>query len=558
MSTTESEIPWCIYQINDLTLNTQLGTLTRDEQEIPLPQLSYRLLYELVQSAPAILSQDELMTRVWGDQVVSDETLKQRIKLLRQAIADTPQHPIYIASVRGRGYRCIATITEQAITAPVQQKKTIHDSINLTLGDRLPVAFMQGSADYWRMVAIFFLLIITVLITIVSINYAKLISQPVTTAKNSALSDGPSAQAKSAYQKGRLFYQRYRSLDNEMAIKSYLRATELAPDYALAFAGLADAYSQGVFQFSGDDSWQKKALEAAYDAIMLNDQLADSYKSLGTAHYVNGHLSQALAANLKALELNPDYLEAQANLGYIYSERGQLRNALERHQQAYQSNPQYSVNWYHIALSSQRLGHLKSAVNWYQKVLTAKPDYHLATFHYSRLLLQQNKLAQAESMLHQAEKQSPDSLNILKGLINIYLLSQQVTKAKPWIHKLQLLSNGEHRQYAELLTLLTSEPTDRISLQSWYDKHTNDYNERPFSHIQLAMAAAKLNTPDTAFRHLTQAVELGWLDEHYLNHQIYFAKLKSDNKFQRIVKLLARKKRHENTLVQGLQLNWQP
>jgi DNA-binding winged helix-turn-helix (wHTH) protein len=139
------------YQIADLTLNTKLGTAYRANEELTLPQLSYNLLCVLVQRAPAIVSQDDLMTLMWGEQVVSDETLKQRIKLLRQVLNDTPQSPKYIESVRGRGYRCMAQVTKTMIRP--------HDSINLRLHDRLPVSFLQSSEEYWRLVSIFFLLI---------------------------------------------------------------------------------------------------------------------------------------------------------------------------------------------------------------------------------------------------------------------------------------------------------------------------------------------------------------------------------------------------------------
>ena len=57
-----------------------------------------------------MVSKDELIAEVWGDVVVSDETLMQRVKLLRQALGDDSQNPRYIAAVRGRGYRLTAPV----------------------------------------------------------------------------------------------------------------------------------------------------------------------------------------------------------------------------------------------------------------------------------------------------------------------------------------------------------------------------------------------------------------------------------------------------------------
>ena len=524
------------YQIDDLVLDTRLGTLQRDEQEIPLPQLSYRLWCVLVQQAPAIVSQDELMEKVWGEQIVSDETLKQRIKLLRQALGDTPQTPKYIESVRGRGYRCIAEVKSEQLKPRVS-----HDSINLRLNDRLPVSLAGVGGRYWRWMSIFFLMVFTAFITAVTINYFVKPTANPTEPPQQAEQTPTDNQARQAYQKGRQFYLRYTSLDNEMAIKSYLKAIALDPGFAAAHAGLADAYSQGIFQFGADSSWQKKALGAAFDAVMLDDTRAQSYKALGTAHYVAGHLSQALSANLKAVQLEPDFIEAQANLGYIYSERGELRNALERHLKVYQLNPDHQVNWFHIALTTARLGQSEIAKRWYQKVLAARPDYHLATAHYSRLLLSENQSEHAFSLLRQAEQLSPDSVNVLKALSEYHLLSQGIEQAKPWIHKLHLLSSGENRLYGELLGLLTAEASDITAIQRWYEDHSGDYNERALGNIQLAMAATALGSHDMALRHLAQAIELGWRDRHYLINMPLLAPLRELPRFERVLALCDRK-----------------
>ena len=83
----------------------------RGGSEVPLPKLSFDLLLALIESAPRIVSLDELMTRVWHGVVVSPETISQRAKLLRDALGDDSRQPRYVASVRGRGYRLVADVT---------------------------------------------------------------------------------------------------------------------------------------------------------------------------------------------------------------------------------------------------------------------------------------------------------------------------------------------------------------------------------------------------------------------------------------------------------------
>ncbi len=98
------------YQIDDLILDTGTHTLTRNGEELPLTRLSFELFTVLVGHAPQLVTQDDLLTEVWGNAVVSDEALKQRIKVLRQSLGDPIHTPRYIASVRGVGYRLVAPV----------------------------------------------------------------------------------------------------------------------------------------------------------------------------------------------------------------------------------------------------------------------------------------------------------------------------------------------------------------------------------------------------------------------------------------------------------------
>ena len=98
------------WQAGDLRIDPVLQCVERAGQIVALPPLSFNVLLALVQAAPRFVSNDALMTQVWVGQVVSLETVTQRIKLLRDAIQDDPRSPRYIEGQRGRGYRFIARV----------------------------------------------------------------------------------------------------------------------------------------------------------------------------------------------------------------------------------------------------------------------------------------------------------------------------------------------------------------------------------------------------------------------------------------------------------------
>ena len=99
------------FRVLDLDVDLDRETVRRGNQSIDLPDLSFRLFAVLISHAPDKVSKDDLIHEVWDDVVVGDETLAQRVRLLRQALDEDSQNPRYFSSVRGRGYRLICDVT---------------------------------------------------------------------------------------------------------------------------------------------------------------------------------------------------------------------------------------------------------------------------------------------------------------------------------------------------------------------------------------------------------------------------------------------------------------
>jgi TolB-like protein/DNA-binding winged helix-turn-helix (wHTH) protein/Flp pilus assembly protein TadD len=95
------------FRIADLEVDLGKAEVTRGGEQIALPKLSFDLLLALINAAPSIVTNEELLQQVWPGLLVSPESVAQRVKLLRAAIGDDSQQPRYILGVRGRGYRLI-------------------------------------------------------------------------------------------------------------------------------------------------------------------------------------------------------------------------------------------------------------------------------------------------------------------------------------------------------------------------------------------------------------------------------------------------------------------
>jgi len=132
--------------------------------------------------------------------------------------------------------------------------------------------------------------------------------------------------AHDAYLHGRYLWFRG---DNEGAGKYFRTTTELQPDYALAWAGLAGYYGSGTLDGEIDPAeGLPKTKAAALKAVELDDLLPDAHLTLGAAIFVtNWNWDKALEEVARATQLDPKFSE-----GYHF--RAKILAALNRHQEA--------------------------------------------------------------------------------------------------------------------------------------------------------------------------------------------------------------------------------
>lgn len=96
-----------IVQLENVTVDTDKGTVTKNGAEIALSALEYRILLVFIGNRGRLLSRSRLLEEIWdvGGNFVNDNTLTVYIKRLREKIEDDPQDPHIIKTVRGLGYR---------------------------------------------------------------------------------------------------------------------------------------------------------------------------------------------------------------------------------------------------------------------------------------------------------------------------------------------------------------------------------------------------------------------------------------------------------------------
>jgi eukaryotic-like serine/threonine-protein kinase len=109
-----------IYEFDPFRLNPRDRTLLRGAEVVSLTAKVFDTLVLLVQNSGRLLPKDELMKALWPDSFVEEVNLSQNISVLRKALGESAQHPHYIVTVPGRGYRFAPAVTVTSPGALVQ------------------------------------------------------------------------------------------------------------------------------------------------------------------------------------------------------------------------------------------------------------------------------------------------------------------------------------------------------------------------------------------------------------------------------------------------------
>ena len=91
----------------DLSINTIAARVFKNNQEVFLTGMEYRLLLILATHRNQVMTRDQLFEAIWdlGGEYVNDNTLTVYIKRLREKLEDDPAHPQLIRTIRGLGYK---------------------------------------------------------------------------------------------------------------------------------------------------------------------------------------------------------------------------------------------------------------------------------------------------------------------------------------------------------------------------------------------------------------------------------------------------------------------
>lgn len=238
-----------------------------------------------------------------------------------------------------------------------------------------------------------------------------------------------SIKAYDYYLRGRDYYWRLGKEDLEFAIQMYKKALEVDPHYALAHAGLADAY---VYKYEAyyDRSIQllDEAEEASKKALALDYDLPDAHRALGRVYKERRNNQESISEFKKAIELKPDYFEAYRALGWIYEEMRNYDEAIACSEKALEIRPSDRESYLLLGIAHLDKKEYHQAEKMFSKALEVAPDYGTAYYYVGNTYQKQGKFDLALEMYQKCINVGGDP-NVYLDMGWIYLIKGRFQKA---------------------------------------------------------------------------------------------------------------------------------
>jgi protein kinase/serine/threonine-protein kinase len=342
------------------------------------------------------------------------------------------------------------------------------------------------------------------------------------------------------YLKGREYYRRYQKQGNEQAIKLFKKALEVDKDYALAYAGLGDAYAQGSFRFGSPSTWLDLAIDADPDC-------AEAHKALGLSYFYKGWLRKAINVNRKAIEINPNLDTAIINLAINYLYAGEFEKGMPLAEKNLDLKPADYWSYHTFALFYYFLDDLAKAERWVEKSLELKPDFTDSNATLILSYLVQGKILEAVEHGQELLSMNPRDLFALIWAGEAALFADDIPQARQYHQKVAELSPELVNGLTGICNLTRlgyiywisgdSEEAQKLFTKSlsFNQKQIEQGNELWGYRNDMAAIYAVQGNKEEAYKWLKKSIEAGCRNFRFAQIEPMFESLRNDKNFKQMM-----------------------
>jgi TolB-like protein/tetratricopeptide (TPR) repeat protein len=518
-----------VYEFGRFRLDADARVLFRDETRIALTPKAVDVLVTLVENRGAPVGRQELFQKVWSDAAVEDGTLSSHISLLRKTVGEE-----FIETIPKRGYRFAGVVEERLTASrlllavlPFENlsgsKKYDAFSDGLTeemitqLGrlnpERLGVIARTSSMTYkstdktieqiGRELSVSHVLegsarragnrvrIAAQLIQVSDQTHVwaesyeggleDILSLQSRVSREAAKQiqirllphERPKQVVPAAYEaylKGRYLWNLRTERDLQMSIRSFEEAMQSDPEYASAYAGMADAYlslMDGGYLRPREASTKARLL--IVKAVELDETLAEAHVSLGHVAFHEFDWQTAERELLRGIELNPSSAAAHLYYSNYLIAMRRPKEAIAEAEETRRLDPVSPAANSNLASILWHAGQYEESIDHAQKTLELNSGYVSAYRDLGRAHEQLGEFDAAIGALRKAaslEKNAPD---ILGSLAYAYVKAGKRKEATKILAQLQRAAKKEFVPAYNLGLILFALGKKKEAFK-WFDK----------------------------------------------------------------------------------------
>lgn len=474
------------FRLDDLIIDLTRQRVTRADVVLDVAGLSFRLFACLLQRGVDVASFDTLIAEVWAPAVVNEETVTQRVKLLRQALGDDGRQPRYVRSVRGRGYQ-LCVMPEALADADAATESASPSSMHRSRA--------------WLALPAVLALALVVAVTAMRADDATQ-SAPV---------------RDETVERARHYFAMGQRDNNERAVALYEQVLQAQPQSREARLGLSVALSARVclYDFPWEQADRARQLAEAVIAEEGDDAAAQSAR--GYAFDCLGRIDDAIASYTRAIALDPVGREdSVASLAYLLGVKGRLAEALRLNLSVLDHRARLRHLDNQIARDLELLGFDVEAEQWYARSFRLQPDNVFANVAWPTFLFRQGRFSEAQRAADEAlARPHHPELQVLQVLLAQLALLRgdraraaaflaQAEQARPHLGRLRTLRllHGEHPATPAQIAARIAE----LDAPSALD------NQWPETFLELGWLECARGDTAAAIAAIDRAIEAGMLD----------------------------------------------
>jgi DNA-binding winged helix-turn-helix (wHTH) protein/Flp pilus assembly protein TadD len=462
--------PGSVYEFGPFRLDSAEKALWRDGQPVPLTPKAFDTLLILVERSGHLVEKDDLIRQLWPNSFVDENSLPQNIYLLRKALEKgalgqhEQQGQRYIETVPRRGYRFIAQVREVrggADELAIVLKKVPESGIPSPVSETPTSPPIARPYSNIYLIAFFSLLIIA-LFTGWILRGATRQSAATPAAQPTAVQgQTKNPEAYQDYARGLFFWGKRTEEGMTRSIACFKQALEKDARYALAWAGLADAYAVSAYlgyQVLPEQEAYQQARFAALRALELDNTLAEAHSALSVVKaYRDYDLRGAEAAARQAVALHTNNATAHQRHSIYLRDQGRLEEALAAVKRAQELEPLSPAIGSNLAYILYLRRDYESVIAQCRKVLETEPDYFQTLVLLGITYEQQQKYDEAIAVLSKAREQRRGRngvyLNTLEMLGHAYAAAGRQAEAEQILAELSTIPApaGDTEYYSALI-----------------------------------------------------------------------------------------------------------